>query len=139
MRILLLIVSLLLVSATASAEQKKELGQWEVHYIVFPTTFLTPEIAKANGLIRSKYNALVNISVLDKTTKVAQRIDISGTARNLIGTTKPLNFKRVIDGEAIYYLAPLSFRHMENYTFSVDIRRGNTTENLTFKQEMFVD
>lgn len=139
MRILLLIVSLLLVSATVSAEQKKELGQWEVHYIVFPTTFLTPEIAKANGLIRSKYNALVNISVLDKTTKVAQRIDISGTARNLIGTTKPLNFKRVIDGEAIYYLAPLSFRHMENYTFSVDIRRGNTTENLTFKQEMFVD
>lgn len=139
MRILLFIVSLLLVSATASAEQKKELGQWEVHYIVFPTTFLTPEIAKANGLIRSKYNALVNISVLDKTTKVAQRIDISGTARNLIGTTKPLNFKRVIDGEAIYYLAPLSFRHMENYTFSVDIRRGNTTENLTFKQEMFVD
>ena len=89
MRILLLIVSLLLVSATASAEQKKELRQWEVHYIVFPTTFLTPEIAKANGLIRSKYNALVNISVLDKTTKIAQRIDISGTARNLIGTTKP--------------------------------------------------
>lgn len=139
MRILLLVISLLMLSTSAHAEQKKELGQWEVHYIVFPTTFLTPEIAKANGLIRSKYNALVNISVLDKETKVAQRIDISGTARNLIGTTKPLNFKRVIDGDAIYYLAPLSFRHMEKYTFSVDIRRGNTTENLTFKQEMFVD
>lgn len=139
MRILLLVISLLMLSTSAHAEQKKELGQWEVHYIVFPTTFLTPEIAKANGLIRSKYNALVNISVLDKETKVAQRIDISGTARNLIGTTKPLNFKRVIEGDAIYYLAPLSFRHMEKYTFSVDIRRGNTTENLTFKQEMFVD
>ena len=139
MRILLLVISLLVLSTSAHAEQKKELGQWEVHYIVFPTTFLTPEIAKANGLIRSKYNALVNISVLDKETKVAQRIDISGTARNLIGTTKPLNFKRVIDGDAIYYLAPLSFRHMEKYTFSVDIRRGNTTENLNFKQEMFVD
>lgn len=139
MRILLLVISLLVLSTSAHAEQKKVLGQWEVHYIVFPTTFLTPEIAKANGLIRSKYNALVNISVLDKETKVAQRIDLSGTARNLIGTTKPLNFKRVIDGDAIYYLAPLSFRHMEKYTFSVDIRRGNTTENLTFKQEMFVD
>jgi hypothetical protein len=139
MRILLFVISLLVLSTSAHAEQKKELGQWEVHYIVFPTTFLTPEIAKANGLIRSKYNALVNISVLDKQTKVAQRIDISGTARNLIGTTKPLSFKRVSDGDAIYYLAPLSFRHMEKYTFSVDIRRGNTTENLTFKQEMFVD
>jgi hypothetical protein len=139
MRILLFVISLLVLSTSAHAEQKKELGQWEVHYIVFPTTFLTPEIAKANGLIRSKYNALVNISVLDKQTKVAQRVDISGTARNLIGTTKPLSFKRVSDGDAIYYLAPLSFRHMEKYMFSVDIRRGNTTENLTFKQEMFVD
>jgi len=139
MRILLFVISLLVLSTSAHAEQKKELGQWEVHYIVFPTTFLTPEIAKANGLIRSKYNALVNISVLDKQTKVAQRVDISGTARNLIGTTKPLSFKRVSDGDAIYYLAPLSFRHMEKYMFSVDIRRGNTTENLAFKQEMFVD
>ncbi|MET1218710.1 MAG: DUF4426 domain-containing protein [Glaciecola sp.] len=135
----LVVLSVLLFSAVSQAEQKKELGDWEVHYIVFPTTFLTPEIAKANGLIRSKFNALVNISVLDKNTKVAQRIDISGTARNLIGTTKPLNFKRVIDGDAIYYLAPLSFRHQEKYRFTIDIRRGNESQTLTFNQEMFVD
>ena len=137
MRILLLIVSLLLVSATASAEQKKELGQWEVHYIVFPTTFLTPEIAKANGLIRSKYNALVNISVLDKTTKVPQRIDISGTARNLIGTTKPLNFKRVIDGEAIYYLATMSFEDQERYRFTIKMNQGNNNQTLKFEQKLY--
>ena len=93
------------ISFSAQAEQKVTLGKWDVHYIVFDTTFLTPEIAKANGIVRSKYNALVNISVLDSATQVAQRVDISGTARNLIGTTKELKFKRVIDGDAIYYLA----------------------------------
>lgn len=56
----------LILSTSVNAEQKQTLGQWDVHYIAFPTTFLTPEIAKANGFIRSKYNAIINISVLDK-------------------------------------------------------------------------
>lgn len=129
----------LILSTSVNAEQKQTLGQWDVHYIAFPTTFLTPEIAKANGFIRSKYNAIINISVLDKDTQVAQRIEISGTARNLIGTTKDLKFKRVIDGDAIYYLAQLSFRHKENYTFDIMIKQRNNSQKLTFKQEMFVD
>lgn len=130
---------LLFCSTSVNAEQKVTLGPWDVHYIAFPTTFLTPEIAKANGFIRSKYNAIINISVLDKNSQAAQRIDISGTARNLIGTTKELKFKRVIDGDAIYYLAPLSFRHKENYTFDIEIKQRDISEKLTFKQEMFVD
>ena len=92
-----MIAFLLFCSTSVNAEQKQTLGPWDVHYIAFPTTFLTPEIAKANGFIRSKYNAIINISVLDKHSQVAQRIDISGTARNLIGTTKELKFKRVIE------------------------------------------
>ncbi|MDA7792547.1 DUF4426 domain-containing protein [Glaciecola sp.] len=127
------------ISFSAQAEQKVTLGKWDVHYIVFDTTFLTPEIAKANGIVRSKYNALVNISVLETATQVAQRVDISGTARNLIGTTKELKFKRVIDGDAIYYLAPLSFRHGENYTFDITLRQVTEEQMLTFKHEMFVD
>lgn len=137
---LILALSLVLsTSFSALAEQKKTLGPWDVHYIVFDTTFLTPEIAKANGIVRSKYNALVNISVLDSASQVAQRVEVSGTARNRIGTTKTLTFKRVIDGDAIYYLAPLSFRHGENYTFDISLRQISETQSLTFKHEMFVD
>lgn len=137
---LILALSLVLsTSFSVLAEQKKTLGPWDVHYIVFDTTFLTPEIAKANGIVRSKYNALVNISVLDSASQVAQRVEVSGTARNRIGTTKTLTFKRVIDGDAIYYLAPLSFRHGENYTFDISLRQISETQSLTFKHEMFVD
>jgi hypothetical protein len=45
----------------------------------------------------------------------------------------------VIDGDAIYYLSPLSFRHKENYTFDIEIKQRDISEKLTFKQEMFVD
>ncbi len=130
---------LLIISSAAHAEQKQQLGEWDVHYMVVSTPFLTPEVAASYGIVRSKFNALVNISVLDAVTGTAQRVSVSGTAKNLIGTTKTLTFKKVEEGDAIYYLAVLPFRDRENYRFSIDVRRGNTMQTLNFKQEMFVD
>ncbi len=129
----------LLIPFTSYAEQKKTLGQWDVHYIVLDTTFLTPEIAKANQIVRSKYNALVNISVLDKETQEAQNLSVTGSARNLLGNQKNLDFKRVVDGKAIYYLAVLSHDHREKFRFEVNIQQGNTQEVLKFEEELYVN
>ena len=132
-------IMMCLMAFPATAEQKKAVGEWEVHYMVVGTTFLTPEVAKANDIVRSRYNALVNISVLDARTKQAQDVAIDGTATNLLGTKKPLRFKKVKQGEAIYYLAQLNFRDRETYRFSVSIQQGNQSETLRFQQELFVD
>lgn len=132
---------LLLVGITtqANAEIKKTLGDWEVHYIALTSTFLTPEIARVNKIERSSKNALVNISVLDKITKQAQEVDVSGTARNLLGTNKTLNFKQVKEGDAIYYLASVAFTDKEVLRFDIDIKQGRSTQNLKFQQTMYVE
>ena len=129
----------LLFSEQAAAEQKKQLGDWDVHYIVVNTTFFTPEVARSYGIVRSKYNALVNISVLDKATQEAQVVSVRGTATNLLGTKKSLTFKRVQEEDAIYYLAPLSFNDRETFRFNIEVQRGNDTQTLKFQQEMFVE
>lgn len=134
-----LILTLLLIALPSQAEQKKVLGDWDVHYMVVNTTFLTPEIAKNNGIVRSKYNALVNISVLESKGKKAQIAAVSGAATNLLGNKKELKFKRVQEDKAIYYLAVVPFRDRETLRFSIDIRQGNTTETLEFQQKMTVD
>lgn len=121
----------------ACAEQKRILGNWEVHYIAFNTTFLTPEIASANGISRSPNNILINISVLDRTTKLAQSVDITGTARNLLGNTKVLNFKKVEEGDAIYYLAQLPFSDEEHYRFNIEIIQGKVEQTLKFEQKLY--
>jgi hypothetical protein len=128
-----------LCSAQVSAEIKKDLGDWEVHYIAFTTTFLSPQIARANDIERSGRNALVNISVLDKRTKEAQEVEISGSARNLLGTNKTLTFKQVNEGDAIYYLADVTFSDKEVLRFDIDIKQGRTTQNLKFQQTMYVE
>lgn len=135
----LVCLSLVIFSIPASAEQKMSLGGWDVHYMVVNTTFLTPEVASTYGIIRSKYNALVNISVLDKETKEAQRLSVSGEATNLLGNTRDLSFKKVEDGDAIYYLSVLPFRDQETFRFNIEIRKGNDSETLRFKQQMYTD
>ncbi|MFT5283739.1 MAG: hypothetical protein ACI94Z_002587 [Yoonia sp.] len=136
---LTLLLTTLLMHAKVSAEEKTQLGNWEVHHIVIGTTFLTPEIAKANSIVRSKYNSFVNISVLDSNDKKAQNVSITGTARNLLGNSKKLSFKKVVDGDAIYYLAVFSHAHKENFRFDINIQQGNEAQILELQQEMYVD
>lgn len=137
--LLLLLTTGFLITPKVFAEEKTRLGDWDVHHIVFSSTFLTPEIARENGIVRSKFNAVVNISVLDKDKQKAQNVSVTGSARNLLGTSKKLSFKKVADGDAIYYLAVFSYAHKENLRFEIDIQRGNDTHVLKLQQLMYVD
>lgn len=142
-RVLFIVWLLCMVSAVlplpSQAEQKQTLGQWDVHYIVLNSTFLQPGIARQYGIQRSKYNAFVNISVLDKITGQAQNTDVRGVATNLLGNSKVLTFKKVQEQQAIYYLAQMPFRNRETFRFEITIQHGNEQETLRFKQELVTD
>jgi len=129
----------LLTMPSVHAEQKKTLGNWDVHYMVVNTLFLAPEVAKAYGIARSKYSALVNVSVLDKASNRALAPDVMGHATNLLGVQKALAFKRVTEGEAVYYLAILPFDDRDTFRFVVDINDGQQQQTLRFQQELWVD
>jgi hypothetical protein len=110
-----------------------------VHYIALNSTFLTPEVAKQYGIVRSKFNALINISVLDRQDKTAQSVILTGDARNLIGVVKKLTFKQVTEGKAIYYLAVLPFSDLEQYRISIDINDGLEQKTLKFQHKFYAD
>jgi hypothetical protein len=128
-----------LFSAHTLAEQKVSLADWDVHYIALNTTFLTPEVAKQYGIVRSKFNGLINISVLDKTTQESQSLLLSGEAKNLLGTVKKLSFKKVTEGKAIYYLATLPFSDQEQYRISVLINDGTQQKTFKFQHKFYAE
>lgn len=144
MRILITLI-LALSSFVTSADsvqggQYKELGPWQVHYIAFPSTFIQPNIAKAYGLERSNYKGIINISVLaNKKGTPAQKAKLTGEAKNLLGSKQTLEFKEVVDGDAIYYLAQVDFRNEEIYRFKININQGNNFQVLNFQQKFYVD
>lgn len=129
----------LMFSYSVNAEQKRELGNWDVHYIALNTTFLTPEVAKQYGIVRSKFNALINISVLDRQDKSAQSVILTGEAKNLLGVVKKLNFKQITEGKSIYYLALLPFSDLEQYRITVNINDGLEQKNLKFQHKFYAD
>ncbi|WP_286262309.1 DUF4426 domain-containing protein [Thalassotalea atypica] len=128
-------------STVSAAENMKKLGTMNVHYMAMGATFLTPEIARAYGIERSKYNALINISVLDnsKPNTPAKSVSISGTAENITGQFKRLEFEEVKEGSAIYYLAQLNYRDKETVKFDISINDGNESHQLKFSQIFYVE
>ncbi|AWB57026.1 MULTISPECIES: DUF4426 domain-containing protein [unclassified Colwellia] len=139
---LMLICALALIFTTSvNAENMKEMDDINVHYIALGSTFLTPEIAKAYGIERSRYKGLVNIAVLDNTQdgNPAKTVNINGRARNDIGQIKSLDFMEVKEGDAVYYLAQVSYSNEETIYFDIMITDKGKQHNLTFSQKFYVD
>ncbi|EDM67522.1 MAG: DUF4426 domain-containing protein [Moritella sp.] len=135
----LLLSIALLVSAAANAEQMQKLGDWDVHYIAFPSTFLTSDIASDYDIDRSKYLGIINISVLDSDTLKAQAVTMTVTARNLLGNIRELDVREIREQNAIYYIAEVPHRNEETYRIKVTISSGNQTQELKFQQKFYVD
>jgi len=139
-RLTLLVLTVGLFSSTqVSAEQKQQLGPWDVHYIAMPSTMIDAAIATAYQLERTKFQGLVNISVLKTADLSAQQVSIAGVAKNLLGQQKDLVFREVVEGNAIYYLAQLPYRNEERFTFTLQIKQGDVSQQLQFTHTFYVD
>lgn len=137
---LILLIPLLAFSGQSLAEQKFVKGNWDIHYIAFPSSFLEPKIAKEYGLTRSKYQAVINISVLDNSNKdKAQRAYLSGFAKNLAGQTISLDFKKVEEGDAIYYLSQFKYHDNQPVKFTVMAQLGDRIETIKFNKRFYVE
>ena len=138
MRRFVSLVFCLLLALPAVAERKQTFGELDVHYSVFNSSFLQPDVAAAAGLTRSKTVGVLNIAAL-KDGK-GQAAKVSGTLKNLLGRTSELKFKQVLESGAVYYLAEFPLRQREMLTFSIQVQIGDAAPHtLTFNQEVFPD
>ena len=136
----IILVSLTFVN-NVFAENMKKMGAMQIHYMAINATFLTPKVAKAYNIERSRFNGLLNISVLDDTkdSTPAKKVMIQGKARNDLGQIKNLEFDEVKEGDAIYYLAQIKYSDEETFYFDITISDGKETHQLKFKQKFYVD
>lgn len=123
------------------AEQSKRLGAWEVHYNAFNSTLLRPEMASQYGLSRSETLATVNISVLAATlpNKPAQQVEINGYVMNPLSQQTSLEFKEVVEGDAVYYLAQTRFTNLETLRFFITIKQDGQQQELRFHKEFWAN
>lgn len=105
-------------------------GEYTVHYSVFNSTFILPEVAKANKLKRSKYESLVNILVTRGDKHGGVPVLISGKVKNLLQQQKNLEFITIAEQGTVYYLAPVRVSNKEVVHFTISVTPENTTTPL---------
>jgi hypothetical protein len=136
---LFLITTCLSVGAMAAdvikAERKEVFGDVTVHYNTFNSTFLTPDIAKAAELIRSKNQGVINVSVLKGGKPLMAQV--SGTVKDLTSKTVTLTFRQVTEPGAIYYIAQYPVDQQETRTFEIKVQTGDKINTINFNQELF--
>ncbi|HSC82007.1 MAG TPA: DUF4426 domain-containing protein [Pseudomonas sp.] len=128
----------LLVALPAFAERKQSFGDLDVHYSVFNSSFLQPDIAAAAGLTRSKTGGVLNVAALKAGRGVPAQV--TGQVKNLLGQTTQLTFKQVLESGAVYYLAEFPLREREMLNFSLSVKVGDEAPStFSFDQEVFPD
>jgi len=129
--------------ATSRGEQKQVFGDYEVHYIGLTSSFLTPEVASAYGIDRSRSLGFLSISVLQNQSgqdlAVPVRATITGTIRNLIGQTRTLEFREIKETNAVYYISTFRFDDEDMYTIQLKATpEGQTrTFDVKFSQRFY--
>ena len=120
---------------TIKGDRQEKFGDLTVHYNTFNSTFLTPDIAKAAQLTRSKNQGVINVSVLkDGKPQMAQ---VSGTVKDLTSQSVNLKFREITEQGAIYYIAQFPVDQQETRTFKIDVKTGDKTNTINFNQELF--
>ncbi len=131
----------LLFPYASADDNSKAFDHYTVHYSAFNSDFLTPEVAKAYGLTRSKVLGLLNITVIDNQTGNAVTANIEGNAYNLAGQNKDLAFKEIREEKAVYYIANFRFANQERLNFKLDIKPSGqqNTYQLDFSHTMYIN
>ncbi|MFO7594574.1 MAG: DUF4426 domain-containing protein [Pseudomonadota bacterium] len=128
----------------AQAEQYRQFGDYRVHYSAFKSDMVSPEVAKAHGLTRSRYRAIINITVLKKNGEngyapVSARVD--GTARDIHSKIRQLEMQEIREGTAIYYLAEIPIVDKQRLTFEIRVipEGEEIARSLSFERQFFVN
>lgn len=135
---------LLLCCAGLAQATSKNFGDYTVTWSVLPSTFLTPEVAKENNLQRSKGIGIVNVAIMKSNEDGTQSPvsgQVEGKVSNDIQQVRFLAFRRIQEGDAVYFIAEYQYGSSELLTFNVTARPSGHTEELPvrFSHTLFND
>jgi hypothetical protein len=141
----LVLAAILTAPLGVAAENSTSMGGYTVHHNAFPSSTLTPEVAKAYGFQRSKYRGLLNVTVIKEapgTIGTPVEAEVDAKIVNLTGQTSPLPMREISEGdEAIYYIGEFPVQNEQTIDFEIEVApRGLGDEfKIRMDQQFFTD
>ena len=137
MRLALIGIIGLLVSFKAAAEQKIQVGEFEIHYTAFPSLLVPADTASLHGLTRAENRLLLNLSV--RRTGEPVPAGVTGQVVNILNQAQPLTFFEVSEQTAIYYLAEVVNQEKDwlRFTLEIDFSKDHPPYVLEFNRQYY--
>lgn len=123
-------------AAEAAGVSSKDFGDYVVYFNAISTDQLTPEVAKAYDITRSRNRALLNVSIVKKvegTTGKPVPGSVAALVANDTGQVKEGNLREIREGEAVYYIADFAVSNAETLVFTVDVTPINETSRFSVR------
>ena len=142
--LVLLLASALLAPLSALAENSTSAGGYTIHYNAFTTSTLTPEVAKAYGIQRSKFRGMLNVSVIKEKegttgSSVPARVDVNTLV--LTGQSSRLSMREIKEQGAVYYVGEFPVQNEEKVNFVIEVTPEGSMETVivNMEQQFFTD
>jgi len=141
MKRLLAALCLCSVAAVAHAEISQKFGPLEIHYNALTTDELSPEVARAYKIERSKTRGLVTMSVLMRNKLGVMKpvpAKISLYATNLNQQLANVEMREINEGTAIYYLGEFRVTPPDTLKFTATVEvAGEPKREMVFNQKFY--
>ena len=118
-----------------------DIGEHVVHFSAQSTDQLSPEVARAYNIVRSKNRAMLSVSVLRESDNKPVSATVTVKTVNLTGQLKNVTMRRINEQEAIYYIGEVPVANRETLIFDISItpEGADKPSNVRFKREFYTD
>ena len=121
-----------------------DIGDYVIHFSAQTTDQLSPEVARAYGILRSNNRAMLNVSIVRKSDSQSVGGTVTVETVNLTGQLKNVTMRRIEEpGEtaAIYYIGETPVANRETLIFDIKVKPDgvSTSSDVRFKREFYTD
>jgi len=133
----------LLVAGKAMADDGvKKFEDFSVYYNVVNTSMLQPQMAKLYGIQRAPNRAYINISLRSHDgTQLGKplKAKVEGQLKNSLGQVRFLEFEKIEEKDAVYYIAVIRFTDQEMLRFDIEVSPYTDFKqrSITFSRQLF--
>jgi len=140
------IISLIAITLSqfSFAENSTKIPGYTIHHNAITTDSISPAVAHSYRIPRSRYRAMINISIIkDKagTTGTAMKSRVSAQAKNVQSLIRNIPLFEIKEGDAIYYIGHFPITDKEELSFNIQVQPAgeNQTHEVSFKNRFFIN
>lgn len=128
-------------TAEPAGESMKDIGDHVVHFSAQATDELSPDIARAYNIVRSKNRAMLTVSVVRESDNTSVPADVTVKTVNLTGQLKNVAMRQIEEQDAVYYIGETPVANRETLIFDIAVTPEGAAgrSEVRFKREFYTD